>query len=83
VIKVKGKGECSHAGYKVRLELTNEGVWDDPEVAALALVVEEEEVGAEVMTPFVVEEEIKGDPAVRIRIDIHDGSEWSMSKSCD
>jgi hypothetical protein len=75
VIKVSGDGECSRAGYELRLEPTNEGIVDDPDVVALRLVVEESEVGAEVITPVHVETEVRGDPAVKVRIDTSEGSE--------
>jgi hypothetical protein len=75
-VRVAGSGECTQSGYRLRLEPTNEGVVDDPEVAALRLIVEAPEHGADVMTPVEVEFEIRGDPAVRIRIDTPDGSEW-------
>jgi hypothetical protein len=76
VIKVSGDGECNQAGYELRLEPTNEGVVDDPEVVALRLVIEEKEAGAEVITHVHVETEVRGDPATRVRIDTSDGSEW-------
>jgi hypothetical protein len=75
-VKVTGSGECTQGGYSVRLEPTNEGVVDDPEVAALRLVIEAPEAGTDVMTPVRVEYEIRGDPAIRIRVDTPDGTEW-------
>jgi hypothetical protein len=76
VIMVSGDGECGTPDHELRLEPTNEGVVDDPEVAALRLVVIEPEVGPEVMTPEHVETEIKGDPAIRVRIDTEEGSRF-------
>jgi len=76
VIKVTGDGDCNRAGYTLRLEPTNEGIVDDPEVVALRLVVEEGESGAEVITPVHVETEVRGDPAIKVRIDTADGSAW-------
>jgi hypothetical protein len=45
-------------------------------VVALRLVVEEGEVGSEVITPVHVETEVRGDPAVKVRIDASEGSAW-------
>jgi hypothetical protein len=73
VITVVVEGECPHTGYRVALELTNEGFWDDPEVVALDLVIDEEEVGEDTMTPFKVDREVRGDPATRVRLGTPDG----------
>jgi len=74
VIAVRGEGECTTSNYQVRLEPAPEIV-DDPEVYALRLVVEEPEVGPEVMTPVQVETEVRGDPASRVRIDTPEGTQ--------
>jgi len=76
VITVKGRGECTQGGHQLRLEPTNEGVIDDPNVTALRLVIEEPEVGTDLMTPVEVKAEVHGDPAIRVRIDTTEGSEW-------
>jgi hypothetical protein len=73
VIRVSGEGECTTGGHQLRLERSNEGFVDDPDVVAIRLVVEEPEVGPEVMTPVQVETEIQGDPAIRVRIDTPEG----------
>jgi hypothetical protein len=75
VITVRGEGECTTSNYEPRLELTNEGVVDNPDLVAVALVVEEPGTGPEVVTPVQVEIEINGDPATRVRIDTAEGSE--------
>jgi hypothetical protein len=75
IITVTGKGECTRGGDKARLERGNDGIVDDPEVLVLRLVVEEAEFGPDVMTPFEVEIEVQGDPAVRVRIDTSEGTE--------
>ena len=75
VITVIGEGECTSSGHVLRLEPTNEGIVDDPDTVALRLVVENPEVGAEVITPVHVETEIHGDPATCVRIDTPSGSE--------
>jgi hypothetical protein len=74
LITVSGEGECTQRGYRLRLEATNEGVIDNPDEAALRLVVEAPEYGSDVMTPAHVETEIHGDPASKIRIDTPEGS---------
>jgi hypothetical protein len=76
VITVTGDGECTTGGHKLRLEPTEEGVFDDPDIVALKLVVEEPEAGPEVITPVHVETEIKGDPAIKVRLDIEGGSRF-------
>jgi hypothetical protein len=76
LITVSGKGECTQGGYQLRLEPTNEGIVDNPDETALRLIVEEPEVGTDVITPVQVETEIRGDPAIRVRIDTPDGSKW-------
>ena len=75
VITVKGEGECTTSNFQLRLEPTNEGIIDNPDLAALKLVIDEPEAGPEVMTPVQVETEIQGDPAVTVRIDTKEGSE--------
>jgi hypothetical protein len=77
VIRVKVQGVCSHTGYEVTLKPTNEGFRDDPEVVAVRLHVEEQEVGGEAMTPFEAECEIEGDPATKVRIDTPEGTKWA------
>jgi hypothetical protein len=67
-ITVVGEGECSHSGYRLTLEPTNEGVWDNPEVIALALAIEELEGGAEVITPVKVERTVRDKTATRVEI---------------
>jgi hypothetical protein len=76
VITVVVEGECPRTGYAVELKPTNEGVWDDPDVVALALAVEEGEVGDETITPFTARKEIHGDPAIRVRLDALGETEW-------
>lgn len=75
-IRLVGDGEAPTPGYELKLVPTNEGVWDDPDVAAVGLKVKEPhgEV-AQVVTPTHVEDEIR-DPAIRIRIDTPWGEEW-------
>jgi hypothetical protein len=76
VIAVRGEGECTQGGYKLRLEPTNEGIIDDPDVAALRLIVEAPKIGTDVLSSVEVETEIHGDPAIKIRIDTAEGSKW-------
>lgn len=54
---------------------TAKSTGSDSDWAAVRLVVEEPEVGPEVMTPVQVEIQIEGDPATKVRIDTPDGSE--------
>lgn len=76
VITVRGEGKCTQGGYQLRLEPTNEGIIDDPDSAALRLIIDEPEVGTDVITPVEVEAKILGDPAIRLRIDTAEGSSW-------
>lgn len=75
VIVVKGEGECTGGGYQPRLERTNEGIVDDPDVLALRLVIEKPGPDTTVMKPFKVDIEVQGDPATKVRIDTPDGSQ--------
>ena len=66
-------GEGKASARKVdplRLKPTNEGIIDDPDVAALRLIVEAPK-------DVEVEAEIHGDPAIKIRIDTAEGSKWA------
>lgn len=75
VIKVSGDGECTRDGCSARLEPTNEGIVDNPEIAVLSLKVDCPEIGLEVMRPVHVEAEIEGDPATKVEIRTSDGPE--------
>ena len=75
-IHLVGDGEAPTAGYAAKLVLTNEGVRNDPEVAAVELqVTGPGDEDAQVVTAIQVEIEFR-DPAVRIRIDTDWGEEW-------
>jgi hypothetical protein len=75
VIKVKGEGQCTRKGdHRFILEPANEGPRDDPDLVAVRLVIEEAEVGIEVINDVTVETEINGDPATKVRIDTPEGS---------
>jgi hypothetical protein len=77
IIHLVGDGEAPTPGYELKLAPTNEGVWDDPDLAAVALEVTPPEGGvAEVITPTHVEVDLQ-DPAIRIRIDTDWGEEWA------
>ncbi len=69
-LHVTGEGECTSSGHTLSLERTNEGIIDNPDVIAIALKIDEPEVGADVITPETVEGifEIGGDPATRVEI---------------
>jgi hypothetical protein len=77
LLEVIGEGECTQGGYSLRLESTNEGIRDDPEVVALRLIITPPEAGTDVITPARVEYQGKVDSTVRrVRVDTPDGSEW-------
>jgi 3D (Asp-Asp-Asp) domain-containing protein len=74
---VIGEGTCTQGGFTLRLEPTNEGIVDDPEVIALRLIVTAPELGTDVMTPAYVEHQAEVGGAVnRVRIDTPDGTHW-------
>jgi hypothetical protein len=75
VLKVVGEGTCSRAGYKLELETADPGIYPQPELIALRLVLSAPDVGPDVVSPAKVEYEGRVDKAVnRVRIDTPDGT---------
>ncbi len=67
-LHVTGEGECTSSGHTLRLVRDNEGIYDDPEVFAVKLEVEDSDVGSPVATSEKVEEffDLGGDPVTRV-----------------
>lgn len=65
-LAVVGKGECSRAGYKLRLERANPGINPDRKVLVLQLVIEPPQAGADVVTPTSVQYEDRVDNGVTL-----------------
>jgi hypothetical protein len=75
-LRVSGEGECTEGGYEIRLELTNEGIVDEPDLIALRLHIEPPEAGPTVITPVSVEWSTEVAAVInRVRVDTPEGSE--------
>src|SRR5690349_12097351 len=64
IVHVRGDGKATQAGYKLKLEWTNEGIIDVPDLIALVLVVTSPGVAAQVITPVSVDWEDRVAPEV-------------------
>jgi hypothetical protein len=73
---VRGDGTCTEGGYELRLDLTNEGIVDEPDLVALRLRIDAPEAGPDVITPVSVEWSTNdpGGGIRRVRVDTDDGS---------